>query len=148
MWMGPAALLVLAVLVAGCAPIAASGPASGAATGAAENAPRVYFTAPADGATVASPLLVTMAAQNFAIEPAGEVKQGAGHLHIVVDGPCIAAGEVVPNDETHLHYGKAQVEAELTLAPGAHTLCLQAADGAHVALPGDGMTQVINLTVE
>jgi hypothetical protein len=35
-----------------------------------------------------------------------------------------------------MHYGKAQTEAELTLTPGVHTLCLQAADGSHVALEG------------
>ncbi|HSN74327.1 MAG TPA: DUF4399 domain-containing protein [Anaerolineae bacterium] len=47
-----------------------------------------------------------------------------------------------------MHYGQGQLEAELTLTPGAHTLCLQAADGAHVALPGAGMTQKINITVK
>lgn len=110
--------------------------------------PRVFFTAPADDATVASPLRVTMGAENFTVEPAGEVKAGAGHLHIMVDADCLAAGQVIPNDETHLHFGKAQLEADLTLAPGAHTLCLQAADGAHTALAGEGMTHIINITVE
>ncbi len=47
-----------------------------------------------------------------------------------------------------LHYGKAQTEAELTLTPGAHTLCLQAADGNHVALEGQGMAHTIGITVE
>jgi hypothetical protein len=51
-------------------------------------------------------------------------------------------------DDTHLHFGHGQLEAELELAPGAHTLCLQAADGAHVALAGAGMTQEIAVTVE
>ena len=60
----------------------------------------------------------------------------------------LPAGEVVPNDETHLHFGKAQTEAELGLAPGTYTLCLQAADGEHTALAGNGMTQVIAITVE
>lgn len=57
-------------------------------------------------------------------------------------------GQGVPNDETHLHYGNAQLEAELTLAPDALTLCSQAADGNHVALAGDGMTQIVSFTVE
>ncbi len=40
------------------------------------------------------------------------------------------------------------MEAELTLPPGQHTLCLQAADGAHVALPGTGMTHQISISVQ
>ena len=109
---------------------------------------RVLFTSPADGATVSSPVKVTMGAVNLIVEPAGDVKAGAGHLHIMVDTDCLAAGQVVPKDDTHLHYGKGQMEAELVLSPGTHTLCLQAADGAHIALAGEGMTQRITITVK
>ncbi len=110
--------------------------------------PSVRFVEPADGATVAGPVNVKLAAENFTIEPAGEVKAGAGHLHIMVDTDCVAPGVIVPKDDAHLHYGQGQLEATLELAPGRHTLCLQAADGAHTALAGDGLTQVINITVE
>lgn len=127
--------LLLPALLAACAP-------------AASTAPRVFFTSPADGASVSSPVHVTLGAENFTIEAAGEVKAGAGHLHIMVDTDCVAAGTIVPKDDTHLHYGKGQVEADLELAPGAHTLCLQSADGVHTALPGDGMTQTIAITVK
>jgi hypothetical protein len=109
---------------------------------------RVSFTAPQNGATVPNPVRLTWAAQNFRVEPAGAVNAGAGHLHVMIDTPCVAAGQVVINDDTHKHFGKAQMETELTLTPGKHTLCLQAADGAHVALPGAGMTQQISITVQ
>jgi hypothetical protein len=109
---------------------------------------RVFFSSPADGATVASPLHVTLASENFTVEPAGEVKAGAGHLHIMVDTACLAPGTVIVKDDTHLHYGQGQLEADLDLAPGTHTLCLQAADGAHAALAGDGLSQQITVTVE
>ena len=109
---------------------------------------RVLFTSPADGVTVSSPVKVTMGAVNLIVEPAGDVKAGAGHLHIMVDTDCLAAGQVVPKDDTHLHYGKGQLEAELVLSPGTHTLCLQAADGAHMALAGEGMTQRMTITVK
>lgn len=112
------------------------------------NQAEVSFVEPKNGAAVASPVKVKMAATNFVVEPAGEVKEGAGHLHIMVDAPCVAAGQVVPKDDTHLHYGKGQVEAELELTPGKHILCLQAADGAHIALTGDGMTDVIEIEVK
>jgi hypothetical protein len=122
----------------------------GLAAGASSSAgqARVLFTSPADGATVSSPVKVTMGAVNLIVEPAGEVKAGAGHLHIMVDTDCLAAGQVVPKDDTHLHYGKGQLEAELVLSPGTHTLCLQAADGAHIALAGEGMAQRITITVK
>lgn len=114
----------------------------------AGSGPRVAFVSPADGATVSSPVHVTLTAENFSIEPAGEVKAGAGHLHIAVDANCVTAGEVIPKDAQHLHYGQGQLEADLELSPGTHTLCLQAADGAHTALNDAGLRQSITLTVE
>ena len=110
--------------------------------------PTVNFTEPQNNATVSSPVKLKWAAQNFRVEPAGAVNAGAGHLHVMVDTPCVAAGQVIVNDDTHKHFGKAQMETELTLTPGKHTLCLQAADGAHVALSGAGMTQQISITVQ
>jgi uncharacterized protein (DUF2345 family) len=121
---------------------------SACATATAMPTPRVMITSPANGATVSSPVHVTLGAENFVVEPAGEVKVGAGHLHIMVDAACIAPGQIIPKDAQHLHYGTGQMEADLELTPGAHTLCLQAADGAHTALSGDGLTQTINITVE
>jgi len=114
----------------------------------AAQTPRVSFTSPANGATVSSPVHLTWGAENFTVEPAGEVTAGAGHLHVMVDTDCMPAGQIVPKDDTHVHYGQGQLEADLELAPGAHKLCLQAADGAHTALAGEGMTQVINITVK
>jgi len=134
-------LVIPALMLAALALSACSSGASGA------NA-NVKFVDLKDGAAVSSPLTVKMAADNFTVEPAGEVKAGHGHLHIVVDADCIAAGQVVPKDEQHLHYGQGQVEATLELAPGPHTLCLQAADGAHVALAGDGLAKKISITVQ
>ena len=107
--------------------------------------PSVHFASPEDGATVTSPVQVEMMAVNFTIEPAGEVHDGAGHFHIMIDVPCVAPGEVIPSDANHLHYGQAQTSAELELEPGEHTLCLQAGNGAHVALD---LTDTITITVE
>ena len=118
------------------------------ATPSASPAPRVFFASPGNGATVASPVHVTLGAESFKVEPAGAVMAGAGHLHIMVDTACIAPGQVITKDAQHLHYGTGQMEADLELTPGAHTLCLQAADGAHTALSGDGLTQTINITVQ
>lgn len=131
------ALILLVLTLAAC----------GSSGSGDEPEARVFFTNINDGDTVDSPVTVQWSAESFTIEPAGEVKAGAGHLHIMVNADCIASGQIVPADDTHLHYGKAQTEATLELAPGEHTLCLQAADGVHTALAGDGLVQVITITV-
>ena len=108
---------------------------------------QVRFVSPENDAALSSPLNVVMEAQNFTVKEAGQINEGSGHLHIMVDVPCVPVGQIVPKDETHLHYGDGSTEASLELAPGEHTLCLQAADGAHTALPGSGMTQTITVNV-
>lgn len=125
-------LLILIILLAACG----------------SNNPEVSFQSPKDGQTVNTPVHVSMQAENFTIEPAGEIKEGAGHLHIMVDVPCLDEGEVIPKDDNHLHFGDGSTAADLSLAPGEHTLCLQAADGAHTALPGEGTTQIVSISVE
>lgn len=106
----------------------------------------VNFVEPTDGASVTSPVSVTMAATNFTIEPAGDgtVREGAGHFHIMIDTECVTPGEVIPSDDSHQHYGDGATEAELELAPGSHTLCLQAGNGAHTALD---LTETITIEV-
>lgn len=133
------AILILTFLLAACTPPNPPVKETGA---------RVFFTNLNDGATVSSPLKVTMSSENFAIQPAGDIVDGTGHLHILVDADCTSVGEVIIKDDTHLHYGKGQLEAELILTSGQHTLCLQAANGAHIALPGEGMTQKVTITVQ
>lgn len=109
---------------------------------------QVMFTKPADGATVTSPFLVSWAASGLIIEPAGAVSRPeGGHLHILIDEDFIPAGEPIPNDETHLHFGKAQTSAELALEPGEYTLRLQMADGAHIAQDGPQYRDEITVTV-
>ena len=134
-------LLKVLALVLYALTLAACGSSGGS------NELRVFFTNINDRDTVDSPVTVQWSAENFTIEPAGEVRAGAGHLHIMVDVDCVATGQIVPADDNHLHYGKAQTEATLELTPGEHTLCLQAADGAHTVLPGDEARQVVRITV-
>ena len=40
------------------------------------------------------------------IESAGEVKEGKGHHHLMIDGSFIEAGRPVPVSETHIHYAE------------------------------------------
>ena len=112
---------------------------------AAEDAASVSFATPVDGDTVSSPFQVTMTAENYDIDPAGEAVAGSGHFHIMVNEDCVEKGVVIPSDDAHLHYGGAQLEVELELEPGEYTLCLQVGDGLHTATD---LTDVINITVE
>ena len=110
--------------------------------------PAVRFAQPDDGATVSSPFEVMMEATGLVVEPSGEINDGAGHFHILVDTDFVAAGEVIPTDDQHLHYGKGQTTVSLELSPGEHTLRLQFADGAHTALEGEQYRDTIIVIVE
>ena len=66
---------------------------------------------------------------------------------MIVDGAPTPAGQVIPADETHLHFGKGQSETEVKLKPGPHTLTLQFADGIHRSY-GSQLATTINVTVK
>lgn len=107
----------------------------------------VKITSPANGAIVKSPVKVTMAVHGMEINPAGPLKEGTGHHHLVIDTIPPPAGVAVPADTQNLHYGKGQTEAELTLTPGIHTITAAFADGVH-RVYGPQMTDTIVIKVE
>jgi hypothetical protein len=119
--------------------------ASGASQAPASG--RVEFVQPEDGAEVPTTFTVSFAADNLIVEPAGPIREGAGHFHVLINEPFVEAGEIIPNNETHRHFGTGAFNAELTLEPGTYTLRLQFADGAHRALEGDGYRDEITVTV-
>ncbi len=108
---------------------------------------KVMIVEPKDGATVATKFKVKFGVEGMKIESAGTLTPGSGHHHLIIDGTPTAKGQVVPADATHLHFGKGQTETELTLKPGAHTLTLQFADGAHTSY-GEMMSHTIRITVK
>jgi len=78
-----------------------------------------------------------MGVTGMTVDTAGVVKAGSGHHHLLIDADdSLSHGTMVPKDATHLHFGKAQTETELTLAPGKHKLTLQFADGMHRSYGG------------
>ncbi|MFY0594506.1 DUF4399 domain-containing protein [Roseivirga sp.] len=100
-----------------------------------------------DGQEVNSPFLVKMGISGMEVQPAGEVVKGTGHHHMIIDGGFIKTGDPVPANSTHIHYGKGQLEAELELAPGKHTLTLQFANGIHQSY-GEAWSKTITITVK
>lgn len=109
--------------------------------------PRVFFKYPQDGAKVGSPVFVEMGVEGMEIEPAGVVREGFGHHHILINQEFWPLGEVIPMSDTTLHYGKGQTDASLELAPGEYVLSLQFADGVHASY-GKEMAASIRIIVE
>lgn len=108
---------------------------------------KVYFKNLKDGQTVTSPFKVEMGADNIAVDTIGAIKQASGHHHILIGIDSIPAGTVVPKDSTHIHFGNAQKEAELSLAPGKHKISLQFADGIHRSY-GSKLSATITVNVK
>ena len=129
------AAFVSAVLLASCSTMNAATEKS------------VWFVEPKDGATVTSPFKVVFGVKGMAVEPAGEIKADSGHHHLLINLGPMSAGEAIPVDDKHLHFGKAQTEAEVTLPPGQYKLTMQFANGAHVSY-GPAMAASINITVK
>ncbi|MEC7948247.1 MAG: DUF4399 domain-containing protein [Myxococcota bacterium] len=117
------------------------GEAHAAAAGA-----KVFFVSPADGATVKGPVTVKMGVEGMTVQPAGQLTEGTGHHHVIIDAKGVPKGTAVPADDQHIHFGKGQTETTLELAPGEHTLTLQFADGAHRSY-GPEMSATIKVTV-
>lgn len=92
---------------------------------------RVFFSEPQDGEEITGPVKVVMGVEGMEIKPAGEVIEGTGHHHLLINQDSMAAGQVIPTDDNHRHFGKGQTETELELAPGDYKLTLQFADGLH-----------------
>lgn len=108
---------------------------------------RVFFIEPKNGAEVQSPFMVKFGAENLSVEPAGEIKTNSGHHHILINLESTPAGEVIPSDEVHKHFGKGQTETELTLPPGKYTLTMQFANGAHQSY-GKELSDTISIVVK
>ncbi len=93
---------------------------------------KIHFVNLRNGETVGSPFEVIMGVKGLKVEAAGAVVPGSGHHHLLIDaGDSIAAGQVIPKDEHHLHFGNGQTKTMVTLPPGMHRLTLQFADGLH-----------------
>jgi hypothetical protein len=116
--------------------------------GADAAAQGVRFLEPLGGAVVPPTFTVAMSATGLTVEPAGEIRPNAGHMHILVDSDFVPPGEVLIFDEQHLHFGMGQLTTTLALDPGEHVLRLQFANGAHIALDGEQYQDTITVTVE
>lgn len=132
---------VLGVVVAGVMALTAC------SSMAPEPAQSVRILEPQDGATVGTTFMVKFGTKGLKVEPAGDIVANSGHHHLLVNLDSIATGESIPFTEKHIHFGKAQTEAEVKLAAGTYTLTAQFANGAHQSY-GKALSHSIKVTVK
>lgn len=108
---------------------------------------QVRIEAPADGATLSSPFTVRFGVRGMAVRPAGDMTDGTGHHHLLIDEGPITAGTAIPMTEKHLHFGKGQTETQLTLPPGTYRLTTQFGNGVHQSY-GPPLSHSIRITIQ
>jgi hypothetical protein len=111
---------------------------------------KVYFINIKDGDTVTSPVTIRFGRSGMGIAPAGTEVENTGHHHLIIDEKMEgeAMNEAIPVDEHHMHFGKGQTEATVTLPKGKHTLQLVLGDWSHVPHKSPVMSDVITVNVE
>jgi hypothetical protein len=108
---------------------------------------RAYIISPQDAATVSSPVTVRFGLSGMGIAPAGVAMAGTGHYHLLIDVELPSLDQPVPADAHHLHFGKGQTEAVVTLAPGKHRLQMLLADHLHFPHEPPVMSEPVTITV-
>lgn len=92
----------------------------------------VYFIDLKDGVRVPLKVHVRIGLVNMGISPAGAPFPGTGHAHVLIDASLPPFDEPIPADDNHVHLGGGEIETDLDLTPGPHTLQLLMADQDHV----------------
>jgi hypothetical protein len=144
------ALKTLAFSIAAC--VAASNLAFAQArlkAGASASPPgaAVYFTDIKDGATLPTKVTIRFGLRGMELAPAGNPKPNSGHHHLLIDTELPPMDAPIPNDFNHLHFGNAQTEAEVRLAPGEHTLQLLLGDENHIPHSPPVMSERVRVRV-
>src|SRR5260370_16566753 len=108
----------------------------GAAAQASPSVAKVKITAPTNGATVTTPVKITLTASGVEIVPATVERPGTGHHHLFVDHDLTPLTDTIPRGVTGiLHLGRGQTEFVLdSLKPGPHPSLPRLADSNHVPL--------------
>lgn len=109
---------------------------------------KIYFVEPKNGDQVTSPVTVKFGLEGMTVVPAGVPHPDSGHHHLLVDLEALPdLTKPIPGDKNHLHFGKAQTETQLQLAPGKHTLQLLLGDHLHRPHHEPVVSEKITITV-
>lgn len=125
--------ILLALALTGIAGATMAADAPGLPVTKATSGAEVYIISPKDGTTVGPNVVVRFGLKGMGVAPAGMAKENTGHHHLLIDVKDLpAAGQPIPKDDNHLHFGGGQTETTLKLKPGTHTLQLELGDANHV----------------
>ena len=108
---------------------------------------RVFFANIKDGDTLTNPVSIEFGVEGMEVRPAGDTMLGTGHHHLLIGSDSIPTGEVVPANDTHIHYGGGQTSDTVTLPVGNTKIALQFADGTHASY-GSKMSSSISVVVK
>ena len=108
---------------------------------------KAFFVNLKDGDTVQNPVKIQFGISGMEIAPAGTDKPNTGHFHLLIDTQLTDAQKQlpIPNDPQHMHFGKGQTDASITLSPGKHTLQIVMGDGKHKLHNPPVMSDVITV---
>jgi hypothetical protein len=142
-------LLASALVLAGLANVAMAADAPGLPVTKAPADAAVYIISPKDGATVGQDVTVRFGLKGMGVAPAGVVKEHTGHHHLLVDVKDLpAAGQPIPKDDNHIHFGGGQTETTVKLKPGTHTLQLELGDSNHIPFDPAVVSKKITIHVK
>lgn len=140
-------------LFAAAALMATLSSGAGIAADAPANAPAnayCYIGWPSNGQVIAAgkPFRVWFGLRNMGVAPKGVAFKNTGHHHLLIDVDLPPAGQEIPSDRNHLHFGAGETETTIELPPGKHTLQLLMGDEHHVPHTPPVMSPKITITVK
>ena len=110
---------------------------------------KVFFISPKNGAHVGQDVLVKFGVKGMQVLPARDAKSNSGHHHLLIDAKELAPLDApIPNDATHKHYGKGQIEDTIHLESGTHTLQLDFGDSRHIQFDSPVVSKKITIHIK
>ena len=144
----PRQLQLIAFCLLGAAGLLAAQEANQTARKPAPDGAEAYFQAPADGATVTSPVTVRFGLRGMGVAPAGVDLPNTGHHHLLIDVDDAPSFNMpLPATDSIRHFGGGQTEVQIELAPGEHTLQLVLGDMLHTPHVPPVVSETITITV-
>lgn len=110
----------------------------------------LYIGWPNNGEVIAAgkPFRVWFGLRDMGVAPKGVTFPNTGHHHLLIDTGLPSAGEEIPSDRNHLHFGAGETETMVELPPGRHTLQLLMGDDKHVPHNPPIYSKKITITVK
>ena len=110
---------------------------------------KAYIISPKDGEVVGSTFTVRFGLVGMGVAPAGVRVPNTGHHHLLIDLENLPDMEKpLAFSENVRHFGGGQTEAEITLAPGKHTLRLLLGNYLHIPHKPPVLSEKITVTVK